>query len=93
MRTSELVKEIALEHNLTQKESKKIVNSIVKIITRELLNGERVKLNNLGSFYTTQYRQHRIIPVNTDELVTLEGRTSPRFTPSRKLREKLKDNH
>ncbi len=89
MKKSELIKELASKANVTQAKAKDIINILTNIITKKLSKGENVKIDGLGRFHTVTYNRHNIKAVNGSNMC-LEPRISPRFSPSKKLKEAVK---
>ncbi len=91
MKRSELIKELASEAHVTQTKAREIIKSLTGIITNRLSTGDIVKIDGLGRFHTVTYNSHNIKAVNGSEMC-LEPRVSPRFSPSKKLKEAVKAN-
>lgn len=91
MNRSELIKELANQCQCSTIQIKQTLTKLTDIITTELINGGKVKIDNLGSFYTTEYKERKIKRVNGNgETIDLAARMSPRFAPSQTLKNKLK---
>lgn len=89
MKKSELIKELSRQCELSNKKTKELINALTAIITRELINGEKVNIDRLGSFRAVEYTGRPIISIEGKEII-VEDHFTPRFVPSQTLKKELK---
>lgn len=87
-------KEIA--DSLTQigigkKVSYEIVDHFFNLISDELQKEHEVRLVGFGKFYTTKKKETRIYNPTTREYKVIPERTVVKFTPSKSLKESMKN--
>lgn len=89
MKRSELIKELSEQCNVPKIKTKEIITALTEIITRELINGNKVNIDRLGSFTTVEYTGRRIVSIEGKNR-KLDNRPSPRFIPSQTLKNEIK---
>jgi len=59
MNNKELISELGVKLNLTQKNASELLKSFVELISEQIINGNQVNFLNIGTFQK-QYREQRI---------------------------------
>lgn len=67
-------------------DAKKIVDSFIKIIQESLINGEEVRLKNLGKFVVIKKNESRFINPRTKKITKIPAHLKVKFIPSRELK-------
>lgn len=78
---SKLIKKIAKETNYLQYEVEDILDGLRTVITKELAEGNVVRLNNLFSLKTMKNEPRAFRPPSTGELTYSEGSIAVRCKP------------
>ena len=87
MNKTELIAATALATGLTKRDSERVLNTALEIITATLANGEKVQLSGFGTF-DVRYREARMgRNVRTKEVVEVSATNVPTFRPSSSLKE------
>ena len=87
MNKNDISKKIHEAHGgLSYVESRKITNFILEKIKGRLSRGEKVLLSGFGCFYVTLRKTRRGVNPQTGTLVTIPGRNSVKFKPSKYLK-------
>ena len=87
MNKSELIAAAAESAGVAKKESERIINAALDIITRKLAAGEKVQLSGFGIFETKD-RQARVgRNPHTREAVEIPASRVPGFKPSQNLKD------
>jgi nucleoid DNA-binding protein len=64
---------------------------MVRVISRQLRAGKRVKLPDWGEFYTHDTAPRQVIDVNTGQVRSLGMKKCVKFDPDRKVKAYFKD--
>ena len=89
MNKNNLTKEVAVSEKLTLSTAVKAVDSILSIIAEKITNGENIQLRGFGAFVVVNKPQRVIKDIKTGKLITIPGRKSVRFKPSKDIVTKL----
>ncbi|MBD3195402.1 MAG: DNA-binding protein [Candidatus Lokiarchaeota archaeon] len=81
----DLTKVVAEATNKTQKDSKVIVESIMKVISGALAKGEEVKIVNFGKFSVRERAERKGINPQTLEKMTIPAKNVIKFKPGKGL--------
>lgn len=96
MTKTELVEALASRAGLSKKKAKKSLNSLTKIITEQLTegDGEKVTIRGFGTF-DISHRESRtgVDPQNHDRTIEIPARTVPKFRAGKRLKEAVRDAH
>lgn len=89
MNKSELTSAIAQASGVSKKDSERVLNAIVDIMTQELAKGERIQLSGFGTF-EVRNREARMgrNPI-TREAVQIPATRVPAFKPSKNLKDRV----
>lgn len=90
MNKSELIKRMAEDNRLSQKENEKSLNSFIKIIEESLKNGERVQIMGFGTYETRERSERKGKNPRTKEEITIPASRVPVFRAGKILKEKVK---
>ncbi|HCL4480279.1 TPA: HU family DNA-binding protein [Clostridium botulinum] len=90
MNKSELIKRMAEDNRLSQKENEKSLNSFIKIIEESLKNGERVQIMGFGTYETRERSERKGKNPRTKEEITIPASRVPVFRTGKILKEKVK---
>ena len=87
MNKTELIAATAHATGMTKKDSERILNMALEIITEALAQGERVQLSGFGTF-ETRYREARMARnLRTKETVEVPAANIPTFKASAALKD------
>jgi len=64
----------------------RIVDTMLEIIKKRLVEGQRVVLSGFGSFRVVRRRDKKGVNPQTGSSITIAGRNAVRFKPSKYLR-------
>lgn len=87
---SELIELIAEKNpNLYQRDVEQIVNTVLEVITKALMRGDRVELRGFGTFSIKKRPARQGRNPRTGEAVQVGAKALPAFKPGKELREKM----
>lgn len=87
MNKSELINELSEETTFSKKDVTRVLDSLIRIISRSLKKGEKVSLTGFGCFWISRRPQRKGINPATKERIDLPEVNVPRFKPGKGLRE------
>jgi len=89
----ELIHELQTQTKLTQKEAADVVNLFFETIVDSLVNGDRVEIRGLCSFYVKEYGSYTGRNPKTGELVKIPAKRLPFFKCGKELRDRVDKKH
>jgi integration host factor subunit beta len=89
MTKSELTQALADQMNLSLKDAKSIVDTIVQTMTDALVEGRSVELRGFGSFQVRDYDSYTGRNPKTGSLINVKPKRLPFFKVGKDLREKV----
>ena len=84
-----LIEELVMKADLTKGEAKKVVELFFDEMSNALVNGDRVEIRGLCSFYVKQYKAHIGRNPKSGEKVKVKPKKLPFFKCGRKLKERV----
>ena len=87
MNKSELVKAMADETGLTQKDAEKALNSFVNQVSNALANKDKVQLVGFGTFETRERAEKTGVNPQTKEQIKIPATTAPAFKAGKALKD------
>lgn len=91
MNKKELIDAIAAA-GFTKADTARFIDAFTAVVTNTVVSGEKVVLQNFGTFETV-WRSPRIgRNPGTGESVAIDGQYSPRFTPGKAMRSAVLNN-
>ena len=89
MNKLELIDAVRAETELTKYEVVAVVNLFFDEMANALVNGDRVEIRGLWSFYVKNYKAYAGRNPKTGEKVKVKGKKLPFFKPGVKLKERV----
>ncbi len=93
MNKLELIHELQTQTKLTEKEAAEVVNLFFETISDALINGDRVEIRGLCSFYVKEYPPYIGRNPKTGEQVEIPAKRLPFFKCGKGLRDRLDKKH
>lgn len=90
MNKSELTAAIAQASGVSKKDSERVLNAIVDIMTQELVKGNRVQLSGFGIFEVRNREARTGRNPITREAVEIPATKVPAFKASKNLKDRIK---
>ena len=90
MNKTEMTSAIAQASGVSKKDSEKVLNAIVEIMTQELAKGERVQLSGFGIFEVRDREARTGRNPITGETVQIPATKVPAFKASKNLKDRIK---
>ncbi|MFZ7760026.1 HU family DNA-binding protein (plasmid) [Bacillus cereus] len=90
MNKTELIKQVAQEANLTQKDATASVQAVLDQITQALAKGDSVQLIGFGTFEVRERSARRGRNPQTGEEMFIPGGKTPAFKAGKSLKEAVK---
>lgn len=87
---AELIDSLA-ELGYTKKAANLIINDIVKVITKALIDCRSVKLHGFGEFTVKKVAERNSICVNTGENLVIPAHDEVKFVPGKVLKRAVKE--
>ena len=85
MNKYDIIKELSKQKELSEKDSQKIVTTMVEEITQALQLGDRVEFRGFGIFYTKKREQRLARNPKTGDKIFARKKNIPHFKMSKKL--------
>jgi len=92
MNKGEFIDRLADSTNLTKKEARKLLDSVLDLIQSTLLQGEEVKLVGFGKFGVRARKASSRINPQTKEQIQVDAKVVPLFKPGKELRRQIEKN-
>jgi integration host factor subunit beta len=89
MTKSELVEALAKEQNLSPKDAKAIIETILETMAAAMVRGESVEIRGFGSFHVRQYETYTGRNPKTGEGIAVTPKKLPFFKVGKDLREQV----
>lgn len=89
MKKADLVRSIATNTDLTQKDADNALSVMVDAISEALADGQEVSLRGLGKFTVQQRGERNARNPQTGEMVKLPASRAVRFKPSQTLKDQV----
>lgn len=89
MNKAELIKAMADETQLTQKDVESVLNSFVNVVSNALSKKDKVQLIGFGTFETRKRSARTGRNPQTGEEIKIKASTIPAFKPGKALKEKV----
>jgi len=93
MTKSELIEALAKEQNLSPKDAKAIVETILETMASALARGESVEIRGFGSFQVREYETYTGRNPKTGEKIAVTPKKLPFFKVGKDLREQVNANY
>lgn len=90
MNKSQLIDALSEETAFSKKDVTRVVDSLVRVIGRNLKKGEKVAITGFGAFWTSRRPARKGINPATKQRIDLPAVNVPRFKPGKSLREVVK---
>ena len=90
MNKTELVKEVAEQVELTQKDAAKTVDALIETISETLAQGEKIQLIGFGTFEVRDRSARKGRNPQTGEEIEIAASKVPAFKPGKELKEAVK---
>ena len=87
MNKSDLVKVVAEQVGLTQKDVASVVDAIIEATTKTLVKGEEVAIAGLGKFVVRKRAARQSINPRTKEVINVAASKAPVFKPAKALKD------
>lgn len=89
MNKSELIEQLAIKKNISNKRAEEIVNLVFTSMTEALTEGDRIEIRGLGSFVVKEYGTYTGRNPKTGEPITVDPKKLPFFKVGKELKERI----
>ena len=89
MNKNELVSAIAENSEVTKKDVDKVLKALVEVMSKDLAEGGRIQLPDLGSFKCNERNARTVRNPRTGEQMTSPACKVVKFTPAKTLKESV----
>ncbi|QEM68475.1 integration host factor subunit beta [Geobacter sp. FeAm09] len=89
MNKSELIEQLAIRKDISNKRAEEIVNLIFNSMTEAMVEGERIEIRGLGSFVIKSYDTYTGRNPKTGEQITVSPKKLPFFKVGKELKERV----
>ena len=89
MNRQRLIEIMEQENNLSPEEATEVVNTVFSHMADALVNGDRVEIRGLCSFYVKEYEGYTGRNPKTGETVAVAAKKLPFFKCGKKLKERV----
>ena len=89
MNKSELIEQLAIRRDISNKRAEEIVNLIFNSMTDAMVDGERIEIRGLGSFVIKDYGTYTGRNPKTGEQITVSPKKLPFFKVGKELKERV----
>lgn len=87
MNRSELIEQLAIKKDISNKRAEEIVNLVFNSMTEAMVNGDRIEIRGLGSFVVKEYESYTGRNPKTGESITVRPKKLPFFKVGKELKE------
>ena len=87
MNKTELVEEIAERTDSSKAEAQRYVDTLEKVVTEALKDGEEVQITGFGKFYVREQKAREGVNPQTKEKMQIPARQVPSFSAGQGLKE------
>ncbi len=91
MTTKELIADVAAAADLTQKETARLLDTTLEVLTEELLGGKSVQLRNFGQFEVKERKERVSVHPRTGERIVIPEKRQMSFKQHSVLKENLRE--
>ena len=89
MNKSELIEQLAVRKDISNKRAEEIVNLIFNSMTDAMVDGERIEIRGLGSFVIKDYGTYTGRNPKTGEQIVVNPKKLPFFKVGKELKERV----
>lgn len=89
MNKSELVEQLALKKDISNKHAEEVVNLIFASMSEALVKGDRIEIRGLGSFVIKEYGTYTGRNPKTGEPINVSPKKLPFFKVGKELKEMI----
>ncbi|MBK5275446.1 MAG: integration host factor subunit beta [Desulfuromonadales bacterium] len=89
MNKSELVEQLAIKKDISNKRAEEIVNLVFSSMTEALTEGDRIEIRGLGSFIIKEYESYTGRNPKTGEPIMVKPKKLPFFKVGKELKERV----
>lgn len=89
MNKAELVSEIAVTVGISKLEAKRVLETITKVMTNNLVNGEMIRLTGFGTFFIGKREARTGRNPRTGAVIKIKAANYPKFRASKNLLKSL----
>jgi|GEM_PF-274906 len=89
--SQEMIDQVAASLSVSKRVAEEFLKSLFAEIEETLLNGEPVKIKNLGTFKMQWNEPRKSVNVQTGEVIVLEGFNKVTFTPDTELKDAVNE--
>ena len=90
MNKNELISEVARKTGLSRREAEVGVETMLGLISKELIEDGKVTLTGFGTFDVGKRKARKGVNPRTGQPINIAASKMPRFKPSRNLKTKVK---
>ncbi len=89
MNKSELIEQLAVSKDISNKRAEEVVNLIFSSMTEALATGDRIEIRGLGSFVIKDYESYTGRNPKTGDPITVKPKKLPFFKVGKELKERV----
>lgn len=89
MNKGELIKAIAEDSEVSKKDAENVLNSFIKLVEKELVEGGKVQLIGFGTFEVIERAARIGRNPSTGEAINIKASKIPKFKPGTALKDKV----
>jgi len=89
MNKSELIEQLAVSKDISNKRAEEVVNMIFSSMTEALATGDRIEIRGLGSFVIKDYESYTGRNPKTGDPITVKPKKLPFFKVGKELKERV----
>jgi len=89
MNKSELIEQLSVKKDISNKRAEEVVNIIFSSLTEAMVVGDRIEIRGLGSFVIKEYTTYTGRNPKTGEPITVRPKKLPFFKVGKELKERV----
>lgn len=90
MNKQKLVDAIAKETGLTKTDTEKVIESMIKVIQKQVKTGKEVTLMGFGTFTSVKRKARKGYDPHNEKEIQIPGMQLPKFRPGKEFKELLR---
>lgn len=92
MNKKDLINEIYYKYGFKKKDIKEIVEATFDTIIDLLADGQKISINNFGTFSVEDYKSRSVIMPTSHEIIKIQQHKIPKFKAGKRLKESVLNN-
>lgn len=90
IRKTDIVEHVAMMNGVTKKDANAMVESFIDYVTTQVAQGNNVKIQNFGTFYSKLRAEREVLTPQTKERIRVKSQHVPKFKAGKGFKDLVK---